>query len=66
MSALFDLLQGQIERWDGICDQTLCGGKKKRKKKDMEPEHFNLKRWTSCSVYLRRRVCGRHHEGGVG
>lgn len=39
---------------------------KTEKDRDTEPERFNLKRWTSCSVYLRRRVCGRRREGGVG
>lgn len=26
MSKLFDLLQGQVERWDGVRDQTLNDG----------------------------------------
>lgn len=71
MSELFHLLQGQIECWDGVRDHALMEGGKTwmviRNRKVSVVFFWSdvLQSSVSCP-YLRRGVCGRGHERGIG
>lgn len=70
MGQLFDLLQGQVERWDGVRNKTL-NNEKQREKMEMENMQnvlhiMFMPRRVFPVTYLRWGACGRGCERGIG
>lgn len=68
MRQLFGLLQGHVERWDGVCDQTL--GRRKTSEMVKETLWVAVRQMCPCALPpgtdLGRCVGGRSPQRGVG